>query len=110
MITPLNSADAYETAYPLLYMEAGRRIKKFLLTEGEKCGCDLLEQLQIGQPTLSHHMKNLCDCGLVTARKAAKWSYYSLVCDQWTEFRDFIDAIRCTCACDGKTESGCCCS
>ena len=81
-----------------------------LLTEGEKCGCDLLEQLQIGQPTLSHHMKILCDCGLVTARKAAKWSYYSLVCDQWTEFRDFIDAIRCTCTCDGKTESGCCCT
>ena len=81
-----------------------------LLTEGEKCGCDLLEKLQIGQPTLSHHMKILCDCGLVTARKAAKWSYYSLDCDQWTAFLDYIDAIRCTCTCDGKTEGGCCCS
>ena len=81
-----------------------------LLTDGEKCGCDLLEKLQIGQPTLSHHMKILCDCGLVMARKAAKWSYYTLACDQWTEFRDFIDAIRCTCVCDGKTESGCCCT
>ena len=81
-----------------------------LLTEGEKCGCDLLEKLQIGQPTLSHHMKILCDCRLVTARKAAKWSYYSLDCDQWTAFRDFIDAIRCTCAVKEKSEGGCCCS
>ena len=40
----------------------------------------------------------------------AKWSYYSLNCDQWTAFRDFIDAIRCTCTCDGKMEGGCCCS
>ena len=29
-----------------------------ILTSGEKCGCELLEQLQITQPTLSHHMKH----------------------------------------------------
>ena len=81
-----------------------------LLQNGEKCACKLLEAMQCTQPTLSHHMKILCDCGLVTARKAAKWSYYSLNCDQWTAFRDFIDAIRCTCTCDGKMEGGCCCS
>ena len=46
-----------------------------LLTQGEKCGCELLEQLQFGQPTLSHHMKVLSECGLVQVRKSAKWSY-----------------------------------
>ena len=68
-----------------------------MLTQGEKCGCDLLEQLQIGQPTLSHHMKILGECGLISARKEAKWSYYSLNCDQWTAFRDYIESIRSTC-------------
>ena len=81
-----------------------------ILTDGEKCGCELLEKLQIGQPTLSHHMKTLCECGLVSVRKEAKWSYYSLDCIQWTAFRDYIDAIRCTCSDTENTRSGCCCS
>jgi len=77
-----------------------------LLTEGEKCGCELLEQLQIGQPTLSHHMKVLSECGLVQVRKSAKWSYYSLNCEKWIAFRDSIDAFRCACVRDNK---GRCC-
>ena len=36
-----------------------------LLTTGEKCACKLLEELNITQPTLSHHMKILCDSGIV---------------------------------------------
>ena len=39
------------------------RIVRALL-EGEMCACRLLEQFSITQPTLSHHMKVLCDCGL----------------------------------------------
>ena len=62
-----------------------------ILTSGEKCGCELLEQLQISQPTLSHHMRTLEDCGLVSSRKEGKWSHYSLNCDQWTAFRDYIE-------------------
>ena len=40
-----------------------------LLTQGEMCACKLLEYFQITQPTLSHHMKVLTECGLVTSRK-----------------------------------------
>lgn len=49
-----------------------------LLKSGEKCACKLLEELEIGQSTLSHHMKVLCDAGLVTARKEGKWSHYTI--------------------------------
>lgn len=49
-----------------------------LLTTGEKCACRLLEELQITQPTLSHHMKILCDSGIAVGRKDGKWTYYSL--------------------------------
>ena len=49
-----------------------------LLQSGEKCACRLLNALQIGQPTLSHHMRILCDAGIVRARKEGKWMYYSL--------------------------------
>ena len=49
-----------------------------LLQQREKCGCVLLEELKITQPTLSHHMKLLCDCGFVIGRKEGKWMYYSI--------------------------------
>lgn len=49
-----------------------------LLRGGEKCACVLLDDLHITQPTLSHHMKILCDSGLVTGRKEGKWMHYSI--------------------------------
>ena len=49
-----------------------------LLTTGEKCACKLLEKIQVTQPTMSHHMKILCDAGLVTGRKEGKWMHYSI--------------------------------
>ena len=42
------------------------RVKIFrLLQGGELCACHLIEQLELSQPTLSHHMKILCElmCG-----------------------------------------------
>lgn len=53
------------------------RIMK-LLQSGEKCACVLLDDLQITQPTLSHHMKILCDSDLVVGRKEGKWTHYSI--------------------------------
>ena len=75
-----------------------------LLTYGDQCGCELLDQMQITQPTLSHHMKTLEGCGLVSSQKKGKWNHYSLNCDQWTSFRDYIESIRAA----SKDEGGCC--
>ena len=49
-----------------------------LLCGGERCACHLLEDLHITQPTLSHHMKILCDSGVVVGRKEGKWMHYSI--------------------------------
>jgi len=49
-----------------------------MLSCGEKCACDILENFKFTQPTLSHHMKVLMDSGLVKCRKDGLWSYYSL--------------------------------
>lgn len=49
-----------------------------MLSGGEKCACDLLEKMQISQPTLSHHMKILCDSGVVVGRREGKWTHYSI--------------------------------
>ena len=52
-----------------------------LLHNGEMCACKLLDALNISQPTLSHHMKILCDAGIVSGRKDGKWTHYSICCD-----------------------------
>ena len=49
-----------------------------MLSDGEKCGCKLLERFEITQPTLSHHMKILCDAEIVVGRKEGKWTHYSI--------------------------------
>lgn len=59
------------------FCDANRLTILSLLRSGEKCACELLEELDIGQPTLSHHMKILCDSEIVIGRKDGKWTYYS---------------------------------
>ncbi len=49
-----------------------------LLRSGEKCACVLLSELNISQSTLSHHMKILCESGIVKGRREGKWTHYSL--------------------------------
>ena len=49
-----------------------------LLRSGEKCACELLEEINVTQPTLSHHMKILCDSEIVVGRKEGKWTHYSI--------------------------------
>ena len=66
-----------------------------LLSGGEKCACKLLEAFDISQPTLSHHMKILCECGLVCARRDGKWTHYFLCRETLEAFRAFLDGFSC---------------
>lgn len=67
-----------------------------LLTGGELCACELLEHFNITQPTLSHHMKVLSECCLISARKDGTKTFYVLNCAVLTAFRDFIGTLSCT--------------
>ncbi|MDD6328513.1 MAG: metalloregulator ArsR/SmtB family transcription factor [Lachnospiraceae bacterium] len=64
-----------------------------MLSDGEKCGCKILERFEITQPTLSHHMKTLVECGLVNDRKEGKWHHYSLNCETVKEFVMYLEAF-----------------
>ena len=64
-----------------------------MLQSGEKCACKLLEELNISQPTLSHHMKILCDVGIVTGRKEGKWTHYSICCDGVKHIRGLMKEL-----------------
>jgi ArsR family transcriptional regulator len=45
----------------------------------EVCVCNLVDALDIGQPTVSHHLKVLRDAGLVESTRRGTWAYYRLV-------------------------------
>lgn len=49
-----------------------------LLRSGEKCACVLIEHMDIGQSSLSYHMKILCESGIVESRQEGKWTHYKL--------------------------------
>lgn len=46
---------------------------------GESCVCDLTEPLDLGQPTVSHHLKILVEAGLLHRERRGTWAYYSIV-------------------------------
>ncbi len=50
-----------------------------LLQEGECCVGDLVDILQVEQPSASRHLAYLRRAGLVQVRRAGQWCYYSLV-------------------------------
>lgn len=64
-----------------------------MLADGEKCACKVLEKFNFTQPTLSHHMKILCDCGIVTNRKEGKWTYYRLSESAVGEIIEFLKKL-----------------
>ena len=74
-----------------------------MLSDGEKCGCKLLERFEITQPTLSHHMKILVGCGLVNDRKEGKWHHSSLNCETLMNYKHFIESLTCLGCGDGDS-------
>jgi ArsR family transcriptional regulator len=63
------------------------------LKDGEQCACKLLEQLRISQPTLSHHMKILCEAGLVCCRRDGKWIHYRLNGSKFKELGRLLEVF-----------------
>lgn len=83
-----------------------------MLSCGELCACKVLEKFEMSQSTLSHHMKILCECGLVKGREQGKWTYYSLDSDTVSKIKQFLSFItsdkeNCICKEDTGSCKGC---
>ena len=98
------------TKYALLFKAMSDRNRVMIvdmISCGEICACRILEKFNITQPTLSHHMKILCDSGLVIGRKDGKWTHYSLNVETVLNFRAFLAKITTakeSCICEGSCE------
>ena len=57
---------------------------------GEACVCELTDPVGLAQPTVSHHLKQLVDAGLITREQHGKWAYYRVVDAALTALADTL--------------------
>jgi len=65
-----------------------------LLRDGELCVCDLVEVLQLPQPTVSRHLSYLRRAGLVRAREERSWNFYALSAGESAVHRKLLECLR----------------
>lgn len=46
---------------------------------GEACFCDLAEEFDMPQPSLSHHLRVLVSAGILERERRGTWSWYTVV-------------------------------
>ena len=65
-----------------------------LLVNGERCVCELMDELEMAQSRLSWHLKTLSDAGIISGRKEGRWVYYSLNSEAIAEARSILDSLK----------------
>jgi ArsR family transcriptional regulator, arsenate/arsenite/antimonite-responsive transcriptional repressor len=82
------------------------RLKILLYINEKKCKCDDLsctshaclkdisQNMQISLPTISHHIKELINAGLVRTQKKGRWVYCMVVEDAFKEIASFIKEFK----------------
>jgi ArsR family transcriptional regulator len=80
--TPLTEDQAVELADVLKAMADPARLRLLSIIasspDGEACACDLAEPLNRSQPTVSHHLTQLVQAGLVTREQRGKWAWFRI--------------------------------
>ena len=80
---PIERADAERLAGVLKALADPARLRLLSLiqsaTDGEACVCDLTDEFDVSQPTISHHLKVLREARLITSERRASWVYYRVV-------------------------------
>ena len=85
-VTPVSVFKAFGDVNRIQIVE---RLKK-----GESSAAKLLKDLNITQPTLSHHMKILCDAGIVIGHRDGRWTHYTLLSDGMDAIVDYLAELK----------------
>lgn len=64
-----------------------------MLSCGEMCACDILEEFSISQSTLSYHLKLLSESELINAERDGAWMRYTLNKEKLTDVINFLTLI-----------------
>ncbi len=70
-----------------------RMALRLLRRRDERCLCELMSSIGVGQSTMSRHMATLKEAGLVTDRRDAQWVRYRRNLDLRSEWAAIVDAV-----------------
>ena len=82
--TPLPDAEAERLAHIAKALSDPNRIRILHLLAGQDgplCACDVVDHLELSQPTVSHHLGKLKKAGLINAERRGLWMFYSISSD-----------------------------
>ncbi|MBO0678300.1 helix-turn-helix transcriptional regulator [Mycolicibacterium sp. S2-37] len=92
---PLTAPAAVEMAKKLKALADPVRLRLFSAIAshagGEACVCDISGDIDVSQPTVSHHLKVLRDAGLLTSERRASWVYYAVIPEALREISALLD-------------------
>lgn len=69
--------NVYTRLFKLISDETRLKIVLYLYEE-ELCVCNLMDLLQVSQPSVSQHLRKLRDADVIKVRNQGQWKYYSL--------------------------------
>lgn len=64
------------------------------LLGGDRCVCELTEDLEMAQSRLSWHLKTLVDAGIISSRREGRWNYYSVNPETIEEAREVLASFK----------------
>ncbi|MCX5969806.1 MAG: metalloregulator ArsR/SmtB family transcription factor [Cyanobacteria bacterium] len=67
------------------------------LGRGERCVCELTDELGLAQSKLSFHLRVLKDAGLLEAREEGRWIYYRLEPTAMIALQDWLGQLATGC-------------
>ena len=69
------------------------RIIALLMRDGPICVCEICDTLQLSQPLVSRHLRQIKATGLIVSEKKGKWMVYSLA-EESKEHSCWLDEVR----------------
>ena len=84
------------------------RIIALLTSRESLCVCEICDTLELSQPLVSRHLKQMREAGIVHTQKSGKWTLYSLTltpaltCFE-TKFRQIASTLPQLVACNKKS-------
>ncbi|MDF2923940.1 MAG: hypothetical protein K0R57_2854 [Paenibacillaceae bacterium] len=64
-----------------------------LLREKELCVCDIVDILEMSQPSISQHLRRMKSAGLVRETRRGQWIYYALTIEDKPYVQDVLKYI-----------------
>lgn len=73
--------------------ETRLKMVQLLARHESLCVCEIQEAFELGQPTVSHHLRILHDAGAVNVERRGRWAYYALRRDALKELDSKLGAL-----------------